>query len=237
MLRSSEPRGIIAALPASVAPESLNSSLRMTTHGTLKNPRKRTRPPRTGGTVQRVARKPRQESRDRDRAFEPRQRHPGALMRAGAEGEMPVRRAADVEIFRIGELRGIAVGGADAQRHRRTRCQRDAAEFDWLRRHAVAELVRTFKPQDFLDRGLDQIGIFDQPLLLRGVARQRHQPVADQIGGGLMAGVEQEDAVVQQFLCGQSLAIVFALNEAGQHVAFGIAGFGPPALDQDFQIG
>jgi hypothetical protein len=38
------------------------------------------------------------------------------------------------------------------------------------RRHAVAELVRAFKSQDFLDRGLDQIRIFDQPLFLRGIA-------------------------------------------------------------------
>ena len=80
--------------------------------------------------IERIAGKPRQKSRDRDRAFEPRQRHPGALMRAGAEGEVAVRRAADVEIFRIGELLGIAVGSADAQRHRRAGGQLDAAEFD-----------------------------------------------------------------------------------------------------------
>ena len=40
-----------------------------------------------------------------------------------------------------------------------------------------------------------------------------------------MAGIEQENAVVQQFLRGQPLAIVFALYEFCQHVAFGIAGF------------
>ena len=77
-------------------------------------------------------------------------------MRAGAEGEVPVRRAADIETFGIGELRGVAVGGADAQRHRRARRHRDAAEFDRLDRHAVAELVGAFEPQHFLDRGLDQ---------------------------------------------------------------------------------
>src|SRR5258707_3190763 len=91
--------------------------------------------------IQRILWKPRQESRDRDRAFEPRQRHSGALMRAGAEGEVAVRGAADVEMFGIGKLQGIAVGSADAQRHRRARGQRDAAEFDGLDRDAVAELV------------------------------------------------------------------------------------------------
>src|ERR1700730_10143262 len=62
--------------------------------------------------VQRVVRKPRQEARDRDRAFEERQRHPGALMRAGGEGAMAVWRAADVEIFRLRELPGGAGGGS-----------------------------------------------------------------------------------------------------------------------------
>ena len=52
-----------------------------------------------------------------------------------------------------------------------------------------------------------------------------------------MAGVEQEDAIVQQFLCGQPLAIVLALDQARQHVALGIAGFGAAALHQDFEIG
>ncbi len=106
--------------------------------------------------VQRVARKPLQASRNRDRAFEPRQRHAGALMRAGGEGEMPVRDAADVEGFGVFELPGIAVGGADAQRHRRAGFQNDARELDGLGGHAVAELVRAFVAQDFLDRGLDQ---------------------------------------------------------------------------------
>src|SRR6266702_6613547 len=91
--------------------------------------------------VECVVWKPREIPRYRHCAFEPRQRHPGALMRAGAESEVAVRRAADVEVFGVGKLRGIAVGGADAQRDRRARRHRDAAEFDSLHGHAVAELV------------------------------------------------------------------------------------------------
>ena len=68
-------------------------------------------------------------------------------------------------------------------------------------------------------------GLLDQPpLLARGWFEQRHQAVADQIGGGLVAGIEQEDAVVQQLLFGQPLAIVLALDQPRQHVAVGIAG-------------
>ena len=60
-----------------------------------------------------------QELSDCDAAFQPRQREARADMRAGAEGEMAVRRAGDIECVRAGEDVGIAVGGADAQRQQR----------------------------------------------------------------------------------------------------------------------
>src|ERR1700712_3288768 len=64
-----------------------------------------------GFAIERIVWKPLQETRDRDRALEPRQRHPGALMRAGAEGEMPVGGTSDVKAFRVSELGGVAIGG------------------------------------------------------------------------------------------------------------------------------
>src|SRR6516164_10393851 len=63
---------------------------------------------------ERVMWKARQKARDRNRAFESRQRHAGALMRAGGKGQMPVRRSADVETFGVGKLRRIPVGSPDA---------------------------------------------------------------------------------------------------------------------------
>ena len=115
---------------------------------------------------------------------------------------------------------------------------RDAAEFDRLDGHAVAELVGALEPQHFLDRGLDQRrDVRSAAVFSLAWFRQRHQPVADQIGGGLVAGVEQEDAVVQQLLLGQPLAIVLALDQPRQHVAVGIAGLGAPPRHQPFEIG
>ncbi|MGY4446274.1 hypothetical protein ACVWZR_000934 [Bradyrhizobium sp. i1.3.1] len=70
---------------------------------------------------------------------------------------------------------------------------------------------------------------------------QRDEAVADQIGGGLVPGIEQEDAVVQQLLLGQPLAVLlavaFSLDQARQHVTLGIAGLLAPARDQGFEIG
>ena len=56
-------------------------------------------------------------------------------------------------------------------------------------------------------RGLIKAGFSISRAFSAG-CRQRHQAVADQVGGGLMARIQQEDAVVQQFLLGQSLAIL-----------------------------
>jgi len=133
-------------------------------------------------------------------------------------------------------LLGIAVGRADAKRYQSSGGQCHAAELDLRGGDAVAELVGAFKPQDFLDCALDQVRMFDQALLLRLVRRQRDQSVANQIGGGFVSGVEQKDAVVQQFLFAQPLAIVLALNEACQHVAFRIARFGPSPRHQNFEV-
>ena len=52
-----------------------------------------------------------------------------------------------------------------------------------------------------------------------------------------MAGVEQEDAIVQKLHLRQPLAIGLALNQPRQHVALGIAGLGAPAFDEGLKIG
>src|SRR6195952_1690486 len=53
---------------------------------------------------------------DRAFALDPRQAHADALMDARAEGDVPVRRACDVEPVGIRELFRVAVGRADAER-------------------------------------------------------------------------------------------------------------------------
>ena len=80
------------------------------------------------------------------------------------EGEVAVGIAADIEPVRVGELRRIAVGGADADVNVGSLRHGDAAEHGVRRRTAVAELVRAFHAQELLDRGFDQFR-------MRGAAR------------------------------------------------------------------
>src|SRR5262245_22092812 len=86
-----------------------------------------------------VARKPRQEPPDGNAPLQPRHVEPGAHMRAGAEGEVAVGLAADVESIRVGELGRVAVGGADADGDEGAGGHGDAAELDGARGDAVAE--------------------------------------------------------------------------------------------------
>jgi len=141
------------------------------THGTLRNPRNRT--PSRRAPARHSARNPEKRFRNRAIATAPSRRatrHAGALMSAGRKGQVAVRRAGDVETFGIFELRGVAVGGADATASRacrgRARCRRARSVRwscgcrAWFRAPRSAE--------DFLDpRGLDQLGMLDQPAASR----------------------------------------------------------------------
>ena len=104
-------------------------------------------------------------------------------------------------------------------------------------RGAVAELVGALEAQQLLDRAADQPRLGDQARLLLGPFEQRVEAVADQVGRGLVAGVEDEDDVVQQLALGEARAFGLALDQAGQHVALGIAGTRAAVGDEAAQVG
>ena len=95
------------------------------------------------------------------------------------------------------------------------------------RRDPVAQLVRALEAQEFLDRRLDDgrvAEIRDQPRLLLRPLGQRMQRVADQVGRGLVAGVEQEDALVHQLGLGQPLASFAFLSPWISRVSTSVSG-------------
>src|SRR5579859_5592394 len=73
----------------------------------------------------------------------------GAGVDAAAERQVAIGMAADVEPIRIGELRRVAVGGADAQMHVGMRGDLGAADRGVAGRPPIAELVGTLQPQKF----------------------------------------------------------------------------------------
>src|SRR4051794_2147597 len=91
-----------------------------------------------------------------------------------------------------------------------------AADLGRARRDAVAELVGAFEAQDLLNRRLDHLRPGNQSLLLAGPSGERHEAVADQVGGRLVAGIQQEDAIVQELLLAEPIARALACDEPGE---------------------
>ena len=131
------------------------------------------------------------------------ERHAGACMDACTKGEMPVGLSANVETVGVRELRRIAVGGANADMDVGAFRHRDAAQHRVLRCPAVSELVRAFDTQEFFDRGFDELRILAQLRYRIGISDQKIEAVANEVGGGLMSRIENENAIMQQFNVGQ----------------------------------
>ena len=104
------------------------------------------------------------------------------------------------------KLAGIAIGGADADMHIGAGWYRDAAEPRILDGAPVAELVRAFHAQEFLDRGLDRLRMLAQIAHRVGMADEKIDRIADEIGRRLVPGIEEKDAVVQELELGKPLA-------------------------------
>ena len=79
----------------------------------------------------------------------------------------------------------------------------------------VSQLVGALKSQNLLYRRLDAGRVSDQPFPFGRVGQQHVNAIADQFGGGLVAGVEQKDAVVEQFEL-TDLAPILLGQERGQ---------------------
>ena len=131
-------------------------------------------------------------------------------------------------------VRRVAVRAADGQRQqaagRQRRCRR---------RRSAAVVIRLFSCSGLSKRSSSSIavpssaGSATQPLPLVAVASSSAcSAVADQVGRRLVAGVEQEDAVVQQLGFGEPLAVDFALDQPRQHVDVRVARPPPPRRDQ-----
>ena len=104
-----------------------------------------------------------EEAGEGDLAFEAGEAHAGALVDAGAEGEVAVGAAGDVEAVRVGEAAGVAVGGADADGDEGAGGDGAGRRWWWgAVVHAVAELVAAFEAEDLLDGGAGEAGVGDQ---------------------------------------------------------------------------
>src|ERR1017187_6282487 len=94
---------------------------------------------------------------DRNLRFHAGQRISRASVNAAAECQVPVGISPDVEAVRIRKLGRIAVGGANAQMHVGFGGKRLAADLRLAGGATVTELIGTLHPQEFFDRGPDEL--------------------------------------------------------------------------------
>ena len=125
------------------------------------------------------------------------------------KGQMLVGRPGNIEPARIVKCLRVMIGPADAGQHLGARFERDPGNLEGFGDPAIADLQRAVKTQHFLDGRAEQRRIILQQFQLIGIVEQRHHPVADQIGRGLVATIEQQDAILNQLFGGQRVIFGF----------------------------
>ena len=106
-----------------------------------------------------------------------------------ARGEAQRCRSATghVEAIRVVEGPRVPVGAAEQGEDRIARLDHYVVEVDVLERTAAVELDGAVPAQQLLDGALQQRAVLAQPLHLVGVVEQGQEPVADEVGGRLVA--------------------------------------------------
>ena len=142
----------------------------------------------------RQAREPPEERADSDLALEAGEGSAEAVVDAGAKGEVGVGVVAlDVEPVRIGELRRIAVGGAEQRHHEAALRDRLPSELRVLHGKAHGHLYRAVVAEQLLHGGGQARWVGRERRSLFGVAEERQHAVADRLTVSV-TGREQDAA-------------------------------------------
>ena len=168
-----------------------------------------------------------------DPALKPRERGAQAIMDAPAQGQVGTLGTADVEAVGMVEGLRVAIGGADQEDDVVLPAQFEPVHLAVREGAAEERLGRRIVAQQFFHRGGDQARILAQPPELVRVAQQREHPVADQVGGGLVAGDQEQAQHVERLALGQPLALVLHLHQRAQDV---VAGLDPALRDNRPEI-
>ena len=156
-------------------------------------------------------REPRQERFEGKAGFEAREARAEARVAAAAEGETLARVARDVEPIRVREDAFVALRGADAEEHERTRAQhRTARELDVLARHAVEELPGVIEAEHLFDRILEPraVALLEPGELCRVIDQRLHAEI-DQVRRRLRARHEQHLTQREQLVAREAIALLF----------------------------
>ena len=148
-----------------------------------------------------------------------------ALVDAVAEGQVTAGLAVDVQGVGVLEALRVAVGGQQRDDDGRSLADRLAAELDVLRGVAVEDVGDGQVAHELLDGVGHQVRVGAQLGQLLGVLQEREGAQCQHVGGGLVAGEQQQEGDADQLLDGE----VVVAGQVGQDV---VAGVGALARDQ-----
>jgi hypothetical protein len=140
------------------------------------------------------AREPAGQLLERQLRLQPAEAGPWAVVHPAAEREMvgdvgPV----EVEPLRLGEDAGVPAGGGEPEEQPGALGQRHAADRDRPGGDPPPDRDRRVEPERLLDCCRDQPPVVRNRVPARRVLQQPARQVADQAGGGLMAGEAQRE--------------------------------------------
>ena len=107
------------------------------------------------------------------------------------------------EFERVGEHLLVAVGRCVEQRDPVAGPDRRAPHVTVLSRRAGEVDDRAHPPEDLLHRGREELGVLAQAFPLTPVLGEGEEPSTDRVACGLVAGLDDELAVVQELLLGE----------------------------------
>src|ERR1700760_3912491 len=156
---------------------------------------------------------------DQDFCLQPQE--PGTQARVDAEAQADLLvdvLAGDVHAFRVAEDGRIVVRGREHDPDGGAGRDRNAADLRIHQRYAVDGVDRVAVPEELLGRPGDQRGIVPEALLLIGVADERDDGVAHQVGRRLVPGEQQQNEHGDEFVPGQPLTVLLGVDEHGEQV-------------------
>src|SRR5215510_2425938 len=131
---------------------------------------------------------------ERAGALDARQLMAKAEMNSGAEGDMPVWLALEIELFRIDISVRIEVRGRQHRHDPVALLQPDTAELDILAHIArLGELHGRDETQEFLDGQAGAAPVLLQPVTQASVLQELMDRAADQMRGGLVARKQEQE--------------------------------------------
>src|SRR4030095_2208373 len=112
----------------------------------------------------------------------------------------------------------ISIGGGEEHEHRLAATHRAAADAAFGRGDAPALRHRRLEAQNLLDGVVDQRGVGAQLVELRRVPKQEPHAVADEIGGGYVAGDQQQFAHRHDLVVVETIAGLFRGDQRAEQV-------------------